>query len=81
MGFLALGTSYHTEDSGAGNFVGGEAWDCWECSIRHRPHINNSRNTNFCVGCFEFHFRKILAKAPKNRGKSFCKFYLLFQSG
>ena len=32
----------------------------------YRTNINDSQNTKFCLGCFEFHCRKIFATAPKN---------------
>ena len=34
--------------------------------INYSTNLNNLRNTNFCIGCFEFHFRKIFVKAHKN---------------
>ena len=33
--------------------------------------LNDLRNNKFCFGCFQFHFRKFFAKAPRKGEKYF----------
>ena len=38
---------------------------------------NDLLSTDFCIGCFEFHFRIVFANAPKSgKEKIFCDFFL-----